>query len=428
MRQRPSTTPSAVVRSLPTAGGLTVLDLVARRLFSSALQPLVNSGDVPCQDREGALSALRSRPIETFDFHHPSAVTAHWAGEKLRIAEPRLALELSQKTNLPLREVSFWVDAMFRFAATAVDNPGRVRALAATVFDEPSAEFATYERLVALLGLMCTMMWVVLVRRTRRLSSDEAAALRLASFLGSLRQSVERADVIFSVNQDVWESAFLPRFSGGLADRLSEVTMELAPLYRKGILFILESRSPGMGEKILASMGSDGLPTHARGAVKEAAESWGLEPSSVVEHVPEEEPPAERGISQSGSDFVAELAAASAGVEDAPDAPTKFSPEAAIAAFNAIETSSEPAFQTAPNQPARLRYPLRCLRNLFPQRHQQILQSLPWCPRQRHPWIRLFRSIRRRIRRCRLSRWIPRPSNPGVWPMIRLPPTVAIVS
>jgi hypothetical protein len=61
-----------LVRPLPASGGLCVLDLITRRLFAAALQPLVGSGEVPCQDREGALSrALRTRPIETFDFHHP---------------------------------------------------------------------------------------------------------------------------------------------------------------------------------------------------------------------------------------------------------------------------------------------------------------------------------------------------------------------
>jgi hypothetical protein len=353
-----------LVRSLPAAGGLTVLDLVARRLFSSSLQPLVNSGEVPCQDREGALAALRTRPIETFDFHHPSAVTAHWARENFELLGPRLALELSQKNNLPLREVSFWVDAMFRFAATAIDNPGRTRALAATVFDAPTAGSAAHERLVALLGLMGSLMRVVLVAdELEGFSSDEAAALRFASFLGSLRQSVERADVILSVNQDVWESAFLPRLSGGLADRLSEVTVELSPLGREGILAILESRSPGMGEKILATMATGDLPSYARGVIKSAAEGWGLEPASVVEPEPEPEPaaPAEfvAPVHEPDPIPIPETSPVSAPVEvpvvseDPPTEPTNFSPEAAITAFNANQSPFEETPQP-PSEPAIL--------------------------------------------------------------------------
>ncbi|MBC7979702.1 MAG: hypothetical protein H7Y36_03965, partial [Armatimonadetes bacterium] len=201
-----------LVRGLPAAGGLTVLDLVARRLFSASLQPLVRSGEVPCQDREGALTALRTRPIETFDFHHPSAVTAHWARENFELLGPRLALELSQRNGLSLREVSFWVDALFRFAATPIDNPSRVRVLAETVFGDYSAEAAAHERLISLLGLLTTLMRVILVAdELEGFSAEETAALKFASFLGSIRQSVNRIEVIISINQDVWESAFLPR-------------------------------------------------------------------------------------------------------------------------------------------------------------------------------------------------------------------------
>ncbi len=264
-----------LVRGLPAAGGLTVLDLVARRLFSTSLQPLVNSGEVPCQDREGALNALKSRPIETFDFHHPGAVTAHWARENFELLGPRLALELAQRNGLSLREVSFWVDSMFRFAATPIDNPARSRALAATVFDDPSSEAVAHERLIALLGLMTSMMRVVLVAdELEGFSSDESAALKFASFLGALRQSVERIDVVISVNQDIWESAFLPRLSGGLADRLSEVVVELEPLDRNGMRAILDSRSPGDSERLLSEMGKDNLPDRARELIKRAGAAW----------------------------------------------------------------------------------------------------------------------------------------------------------
>lgn len=371
-----------LVRALPAAGGLTLFDLVVRRLFSSALQPLVNSGEVPCQDREGALAALRNRPIETFDFHHPAAVTAHWARENFELLGPRLALELSQRNGLPLREISFWVETMFRFAATPIDNPGRARALAATVFDSPSAEAAAHERLIALLGLLGSLMRVVLVAdELEGFSADEAAALRFASFIGSLRQSVERADVILSVNQDIWESAFLPRLSGGLADRLSEITVELEPLDRAGMLAIIESRSPGMGEEILAVMGHGGLPSHARGIVRKAGESWGLEPKPVAVETqlqpvsfsppilqpepvifiePEPAPTEPEAVLQYQPPAAPETTFTPPPA-DPLETPTRFSPEAAIAAFNAAvqpETgfmppvAEETFLPPAPPQPA----------------------------------------------------------------------------
>lgn len=264
-----------LLRPLPASGGLCVLDLVTRRLFATALQPLVSSGEVPCQDREGALAALRARPIETFDFHHPNAVTAHWARENFEVLGQRLSMELSQRCGLPVREVAFWVDALFRFAATSVENPVRLRALADAIHGSNPSEGVLTERLVALLGLLALLMRVVLVADDLEgFSTDESAALRLAAFLGSLRQSVERLDVILSLNQDIWESAFVPRLSGGLADRLSEVVIELNPLSEDEMVALLESRVPGLGARVLAHVDRDEAGTHARGLVRAAGVAW----------------------------------------------------------------------------------------------------------------------------------------------------------
>lgn len=264
-----------LLRPLPASGGLTVLDLVARRLFATALQPLVGSGEVPCQDREGALTALRTRPIETFDFHHPNAVTAHWARENFEVLGQRLSVELSQRSGLPAREVAFWVDALFRFAATPVENPVRLRVLAEAIHAGNPVDNVLMERLEALLGLLAQLMRVVLVADDLEgFSTDESAALKLAAFLGSLRQSVERLDVILSLNQDIWQSAFLPRLSGGLADRLSEVVVELNPLTEDEMVALLESRVPGLGARVLSKVDRDSAGTHARGLIRAAGVAW----------------------------------------------------------------------------------------------------------------------------------------------------------
>ncbi len=264
-----------LVRPLPASGGLCVLDLVTRRLFAAALQPLVGSGEVPCQDREGALSALRTRPIETFDFHHPNAVTAHWARENFEVLGQRLSLELAQRCGLPVREVAFWVDALFKFSSTPVENPNRVRILAESIHIGRSDDGNAMERLEALLGLTSLLMRVVLVADDLEgFSADESAALKLAAFLGSLRQSVERLDVILSVNQDIWESAFLPRLSGGLTDRLSEVVIELKPLTHEEMAALLDSRVPGLGSRVLERIDPGEAGTHARGLIRAAGMAW----------------------------------------------------------------------------------------------------------------------------------------------------------
>ncbi|OYV04709.1 MAG: hypothetical protein CFE26_15430 [Verrucomicrobiales bacterium VVV1] len=270
-----SDTLSRLSRALPAGGGLCILDLLVRRLFALALQPLVRSGEVPCQDREGALAALRNRPVETFDFHHPNAVTAHWARENFEVLGPRLALELAQRTGAPLREIMFWVDALFRFAATPVDHPSRAGNLIQTVATTPAQPAQVFERLSALLCLLTQLVRVVLVADDLEgFSSDESAALHFASFLGSLRHSADRVDTILSVNRDIWESAFLPRLSGGLADRLSEVVIELEPLSRDEMVALLEARATGLGERIYGRLDLSNGERHARGILRAAASAW----------------------------------------------------------------------------------------------------------------------------------------------------------
>jgi hypothetical protein len=131
------------------------------------------------------------------------------------------------------------------------------------------------ERLEALLGLVTQLMRVVLVADDLEgFSTDETAALRLAAFLGSLRQSVERLDVILSLNQDIWQSAFVPRLSGGLADRLSEVVVELEPLTEPEMEALFNSRVPGLGRRVLDRIDVAAAGTHARGLIRAAGMAW----------------------------------------------------------------------------------------------------------------------------------------------------------
>ena len=264
-----------VLRPLPGSNGLCVLDLVTRRLFALALQPLVSSGEVPCQDCEGALMALRDRPIEIFDFHHPHAVTAHWARENFEILGQRFSVELAHRCDLPIREVAFWVEALFQFVTAPVENSIRHRVLSDAVRGRDPGDALLLERLEALLCLLALLMRVVLVAdNLDGFSSDETAALRLAAFLGALRQSVERLDVILSLNQDIWQNAFLPRLSDGLTDRLSEVVIELNPLTENEMLALLESRVPGLGTRVLAHVDRASAGTHARGLIRAAGVAW----------------------------------------------------------------------------------------------------------------------------------------------------------
>jgi len=280
-----------LTRPFAASAGLSPLDLYARRLFALALEPLVKSGEVPCEDRDGALASLKLRPVEIFDFHHPSAVTAHWVREHFEVLSPRFTAELSHGGELRQRDVMFWLDRLFLFATTPIGQPGRNRDLFEPVFAEANDTTLINERLIAFLGLLSELTRVVLVAdELEGFSADETAALRLATVIVSLRQSVERVEMILSVNQDVWENAFLPRLSGGLEDRLSEILIDLKPLEEKDMIALLNARTPS-GEWIFRQMESH--DTHARGLIRGAAVAWQSQPSIPDPQTETQESPAD---------------------------------------------------------------------------------------------------------------------------------------
>ncbi len=265
---------------LPGSATLTRLDMLARGVLSLGLEPLVASGEVPCQDPEGALAAMRENPAETFDFHHDQAVTAHWTKSNFEILGPRLAAELARESGASLREASYWVELLFRFATTPPDNVERARLLYETIFrsdlqSQPAS--AAEERLHGLLSLCSTVIRPVLVvDDTEGLSTSPADALALTSFLSNISQSCPGTTVILSVNDDIWDSAFLPCLPGGLSDRLLEDSIVLEPLSRKGAEALVSGRSPERGSEVISAMawpaGDESL--YARQVLRLASEAW----------------------------------------------------------------------------------------------------------------------------------------------------------
>jgi len=257
-----------LTRPLPAGGGLTGLDLQARRLLSLALQPLVSSGEVPCQDREAALSALRQRPVETFDFHHSQAVTAHWTKENFEVLGPRLALEISRRTGTSLNESSFWLASLFRFAVATPEHPGRTGLIIQSAVADAGIE--RYSAFLALLSLIGRV--VVVADDLEGVHADPPVALRFASFIAAVRQEAPRVDVVVSVNDDIWHSAFAPALSGGLQDRLGEVEIRLDPLDEAAMESLLEVRVPGRGAALRGRLGLGPGDFYARRVLRVAAE------------------------------------------------------------------------------------------------------------------------------------------------------------
>jgi hypothetical protein len=260
------------------------------------------------------------------------------------------------------------VDVLFRFAATSPDHPLRLRILSDSVHAGNPPDSVLMERLEALLGMLALLMRVVLVAdELEGFSTDETAALRLAAFLGSLRHSVERLDVILSLNLDIWQSAFLPKLSGGLADRLSEVVVELEPLTEEEMVALLNSRAPGLGERILSRIDRKQSGSHARGVIRAAGQAWSkameteAPPAAVVFTPP---PPAPVEITAGKSFVIEHPPLESPPPEIAPQEPETALPAPSGPPVFVAEPPPEPPSEPAPS-PDRVDELLRQFRERY---------------------------------------------------------------
>ena len=232
------------------------------------------SGEIPSHDREGALFAIENRPIETFDFHHQQAATAHWTQANFEVLGPRLASELSEISGCGLRGCAYWVDLLFRYATTSPEKVERSRLLSDCVFGDLAGKSKNEaeEQLQSLIALLSLIEPVVLVfDETEGLSNQPDAGLRVAAFVVQLRQACPALTVILSVNEDVWQTGLSPLMPGGLEDRLTEFEVRLNELPRTEAENLLRSRFGKDSQEIAEKMDWP-KPLSARAVLRNGAE------------------------------------------------------------------------------------------------------------------------------------------------------------
>lgn len=255
---------------LPASGGLTEFDFFARRLLACGLRPLLVSGEIPSHDREGALFAIENRPVETFDFHHQQAATAHWTQANFEVLGPRLAAELSEVSQCGLQECAYWLNLLFNYATTAPERVERTRYLTEAVFADLKGlgNSAAEERLQSLLSLLALIQPVVLVfDETEGLSNRPEMGLKVAAFIVQIRQACPGLTVLLSLNNDVWTTGVTPLMPGGLGDRLTEHVVTLEPLNRDEGMTLLKHYFGSDAEQVSQEMEWPD-PIYARGILK----------------------------------------------------------------------------------------------------------------------------------------------------------------
>ncbi len=314
-------------RMLPDGDGLTYLDKLARRIFAKGLEPLVLSGEVPSQDKESALEAMRSRPAETFDFHNAEASTAQWALSNFTLLGPRLSTELAEQIEARYRPVAWWIELLFRYSSASLEQGNRNGSLFETVFNGEQHEADMHEKLVTLLNLIGLVTSPVLVLdEVEGLSSSPESGLEIVTFLNALHQSCKKMVLIISVNGDVWQTAFLPRLPCGLKDRLTDIVVDLKPITKEQAVRILRDRAGDCADVLAEAIDFDCGVVYPRGIVRSAASAWNdIDTGQKEIEVADAQSEESNAVGSEVVDQVEELAGAdeqaTEGVADVPDLP-----------------------------------------------------------------------------------------------------------
>ena len=268
-------------RLLPNAGGLTYLDMIARRILAKGLEPLVLSGEVPSQDRGSAIESIKHHPDETFDFHNSEALTAQWASSNFSQLGPRLSSELAEQIQGRYRAVAWWVELLFRYSSAPLEQGSRTGSLFETVFNrqhdqsDVHAKADRHEKLATLFNLLGLVTSpVVVLDELEGLSNSPESGLEVVTFLNTLHQSCKKLGVVISVNGDVWQTAFLPSLPCGLKDRLEDVVVDLKPISKKQALEMLRDRAGDRAESITDAIDFGFGIVYPRGVVRAGSAAW----------------------------------------------------------------------------------------------------------------------------------------------------------
>ena len=243
---------------LPGKRGLTRLDFSVRRILSNALIPLVESGEVPSPNRTESLRSLRESPEQVFDFHKESAAVAQWVRAQFSALSPRFLSVIGQSCGCGTGDLSQWFSALSRFAMAPVEKRGKTHELLYEILREGGQRpngTSYHGALTSFLKLITiTENIVLVVDEMDGLFCDSEAAIRVANTLIGLRQAAPRIKVIFSVNDDVWESTFSRRIPLGMQDRFEDSVIRLQPLDEGSVLELLRIRygdgAEGLYQKI----------------------------------------------------------------------------------------------------------------------------------------------------------------------------------
>ena len=167
------------------------------------------------------------------------------------------------------------MSCLFDYSSSSFEGGDRGKALFDHVLGERAAELDNYEKLVSLLQLVGFVAVPVLVLdEVEGYFGNPEAGLQVCGFLNALHQACNKLSVIISTNGDIWETAFKPRLSSGLKDRLTDFVVDLKPLPQDLAMLILRGRDRDFVKHLEKELDLDVGVIYPRGLIKKSAAIW----------------------------------------------------------------------------------------------------------------------------------------------------------
>lgn len=286
-------------------GPLSLLDLLARRVFAVVNQHLILEKRVPCAHPEEALAGLEQRYVELFDFQNPAQPVARWFAEHFERLLPVTGRVLAQAAGIRDDEATAWLRVLCGYAQGLGDGDAvRLEGLRWAVQQPVGAplqaggisvinagtqgdagfkdRFATFCRIAS----VCRPILLVL-DHLDTFHGDRERALRIAWMSSEMSRLLPRAVVVVSVNEDLWTETFLRAVPSAIEDRLTGAQIALSGIGREEAEDLLRTRlrhaetPQAEADAFMArfSLGdyyvhAAGRPVSPRTLLRSAAEAW----------------------------------------------------------------------------------------------------------------------------------------------------------
>ncbi len=250
-------------------GSLSLLDLVARRLFALVNQQMIRDRQVPCANPAEALAALEDRWAELFDFTSATQPVARWFAEHFERLLPFASTTTGNMAGLPAEAAAHWLRVLIAYAQGRNDGEAvRWESLRWSVL-QPSGpalsqkgmsivsaglqgEAGARQRVVEFCRLSAGVRPLVLVFDDLDLFHHETASVaRIAGFITEMRRLLSRAVQVLSVNEDLWTQTFQRAIPSAIEDRLTGNQITLGGIGRDEAVDLIRTRLTQCGHSPL---------------------------------------------------------------------------------------------------------------------------------------------------------------------------------